>query len=263
MSALPTPVESTIRPLAHRAGLVARIADRARFEWREWRTPSNPSFVQEELDETLLNGVQWSPGQRVLDVGCGPGYYCSAVQRTGCRVTGVDLSMPALARARQAGHRVGQASAMQLPFSDGAFDALLCHKTLYLLSPPQDAARELTRVISKNGRIVFSSSNTASPYMFAQRAARRHASNARWQSANNWSAAQWIRAFESLGFRPTAIFSCNLVWPIVFRVCDTWLIPNEWMRRYARTVRRLTGTPLRTRRLLGAAQDYLIEMTRM
>lgn len=261
MSSAPAIVESSVRP-ATQIGLFARIVDRARFEIREWRAPSNPSFVQEELDEALLNGVQWTPGQRVLDVGCGPGHYCSALQGKGCRVTGVDLSMPALARARQAGHRVGQASAMQLPFADGAFDVVLCHKTLYLLSPPRDAAAELTRVVSTMGRIIVSSSNAASPYMFVQRAARRHATNARWRSANNWSAAQWIRAFESLGFRPTAIFSCNLVWPIVFRICDTWLVPNEWMRRYARAVRRLTRTPLRSGRLLGAAQDYLIEMTR-
>lgn len=241
----------------------ARLANRARFEIREWRTPSNPSFIQEELDHALLKEIRWVPGHRVLDVGCGSGHYCTAVQRRGVKVTGVDISLPALARARSAGHGVGQASAMQLPFANGAFDVVFAHKTLYLLSPPHAAALELARVVGPAGRIVFSSSNQASPYMRIQNAARQRSVNARWQSANNWSAQQWIRAFQSRGFRTTAIFSCNLVWPLVFRVCDTWLIPNEWMRRYARTTRRLTGAPLRTNHPLGCAQDYVVEMTRV
>ena len=260
---LPVPtVRANAGQYAGAKGILARIIDRARFELREWRTPSNPSFIQEELDHALLNEIQWTPGQRVLDVGCASGQYCTAVQRHGVKVTGVDLSMQALTRARSAGHRVGQASALQLPFADGAFDMVLCHKTLYLLNPPQVAAAELARVVSNGGRIVFSTSNRTSPYMRAQQHARGRKSNARWQSANNWSAEQWIGAFKTLGCRTTAIYSCNLVWPIVYRVCDTWLIPNEWMRRYARTVRRLTRTPLRTARLLGAAQDYVIEVTR-
>lgn len=243
-------------------GILARIIDRARFEVREWRTPSNPSFIQEELDHALLNEIRWTPGQRVLDVGCASGHYCTAVQRRGVKVTGVDLSMQALTRARSAGHRVGQASALQLPFADAAFDVVLCHKTLYLLSPPSTAVAELARVVSPHGRIVFSSSNQASPYMRVQAASRQHKANSRWHAGNSCSAAQWIRMFESLGFRATGIHSCNLIWPFVYRICDKWLIPNEWMRRYARTVRRLTRTPIRTDRLLGAAQDYVIEMMR-
>lgn len=262
MPASSAPAESVIRRPATREGFVARIVGRARYEWREWRTPSNPTFVQEELDHALLKEVTWTTADRVLDVGCGAGHYCTAIQRQGCRVTGVDLSMPALSRARLAGHGVGQASAVKLPFAAGAFDVVLCHKTLHLLDPPAEAAAELTRVIAHGGRLVFSSSNASSPYLRAQLSARRRAANVRWHANNDWTAPRWIRTFKSLGLRPTAIFSCNLIWPIVYRVCDTWLVPNEWMRRYARTIRRVTGTPLRTDRLLGSAQDYLIEMTR-
>lgn len=241
---------------------LVRVIDRARWEWREWRIPSASSFIQEELDHALLNEVTWTPGQRVLDVGCATGVYCAALQARGMRMTGVDLSMPALTRAQQAGHRVGRASALQLPFADGAFDAVLCHKTLYLLSSPPAAAAELGRVVRSGGRVIFSTSNPFSPYSRAQTAARRRVSNAHWRSANAWSPAQWIGAFHRLGFRTTAVYSCNLVWPLVYRICDMWLIPNEWMRRYTRAVRRVTRIPVRSDRLLGAAQDYLIEMTR-
>jgi len=238
------------------------MLDRARWEWREWRTPSNPSFIQEELDYALLHEVKWVAGARLLDVGCGSGAYCKALRERGVRTIGVDLAMASLTQARGAGISVGQASAIRLPFADATFDDVLCHKTLYLVNPPEAAAAELTRIVKPGGRLIFSTSNQTSPYMRVQAAVRQRSENSRWRTGNAWSASHWISALSRLGLIVSAIYSCNLIWPIVYRVCDTWLVPNEWMRRYTRKVRRLTGIPLRTERLLGFAQDYLIEMTR-
>jgi len=243
--------------------LVSRVADRLRWEIDEWRKPSAPSFVQEELDRALLDEIVWTPGQRVLDVGCGSGAYCTALRSRGVETIGVDLAFESLGRSHRAGHRVSQASALSLPFAIASFDAVMCHKTLYLLDPPMLAAAELARIVRPAGRVVFSTSNQASPYMRIQSIARGQSAGGRWRSANAWSASQWIAAFNGLGFRTSAVFSCNLVWPLVYRVCDTWLIPNEWMRRYTRGIRRITRLPLRTRRPLCAAQDYVIEMTKV
>jgi SAM-dependent methyltransferase len=70
-----------------------------------------------------LAGV--SAGQRVLDVGCGPGALTAElVARLGpAAVTAVDPSKPfvAAARARHPGVNVLQASAEHLPFADGKF----------------------------------------------------------------------------------------------------------------------------------------------
>jgi SAM-dependent methyltransferase len=68
-------------------------------------------------------------GQRVLDVGCGPGALTAElVSRLGpAAVSAVDPSEPfvAAARARNPGVDICRASAEELPFPDGTFDAAL------------------------------------------------------------------------------------------------------------------------------------------
>lgn len=238
--------------------LIHRLLDRARWEWREWRAPSAPSFVQEELDHALLDLVPWRPGERVLDVGCAAGHYLRALRDRGVAPVGLDLDRAALRRAAALGPPVLAASGECLPFADASFDAVLCHKTMHLFPRPDLAAREFARVLRPNGRVIFSTSNRASPYARVAAAAIRSGRHPNWGSANCWSIEDWRRAFAPLGLRVQAIYSCNLVWPLVFRVCDRWIIPNEWMRRYNRGIRRLTRRTLQTPQPLGAAYDYLV-----
>ncbi len=242
--------------------LLRRISDRLRWELREWRTPSRPAFIHEELDEAVLEGVGWPADGRILDVGCAHGDYMQALARRGLSVFGIDINRPALRVAVTGGNRVADADAMRLPFADETFDGLLCHKTLYLFTDMPAAAAELARVIRPGGRLVFSTSNPASPYARVQHLATAGGRNCNWRMSNSWSVPQWCRAFAAHGLTLAAVYSCNLVWPVVFRICDRWLIPNEWMRRYNRWVRRVSRVPIRGDHPLGAAMDYVVEMVK-
>lgn len=238
--------------------IARRFADRARWEWRELCRPSRPSFLHEELDRAILDETAWHAGERVLDVGCGSGTYVASLALRGVCAYGIDTNTSALRRSPSA-LTLAAASALHLPFADDAFDTVLCHKTLYLFGSPRDAVRELARVVRPGGRVVFSTSNSHSPYQLVKKwsTPARAAEYSNWRSGNQWGLADWLRAFARHGLHPAAIFSCNLVWPIVFRVYDRWLIPNEWMRRYNRWIRRACNRPLRTGRPLGAAMDYV------
>ena len=94
-------------------------------------------------------------GQRVLDVGCGPGALTSElVTRLGpAAVTAVDPSEPfvAAARARHPGVRVEQASAERLPFLDGEFDAALAQLVVHFMSDPVAGLTEMVRVTGRDG----------------------------------------------------------------------------------------------------------------
>jgi len=97
-------------------------------------------------------------GQRVLDVGCGPGALTAElVTRLGpAAVTAVDPSAPfvAAARARNPGANVLQAPAEQLPFPDQAFDAALAQLVVHFMSDPVAGLAEMARVTRRDGVVV-------------------------------------------------------------------------------------------------------------
>jgi ubiquinone/menaquinone biosynthesis C-methylase UbiE len=111
--------------------------------------------------------LQLLPGQRVLDLGCGPGIdtvrFAERVGPTG-QVVGVDRD-PAMvaeadAEAARAGvqgrtlHQLGDAAL--LPFAAASFDACYCERMFQYLPPPKSwfAMAEAARVTRPGGSVV-------------------------------------------------------------------------------------------------------------
>lgn len=94
-------------------------------------------------------------GQRVLDVGCGPGALTAVlVERVGSsNVSAVDPSEPFVAavRARHPGVDVRNASAEDLPFADGTFDAAIAQLVVHFMSDPAAGLAEMARVTRRGG----------------------------------------------------------------------------------------------------------------
>jgi SAM-dependent methyltransferase len=108
---------------------------------------------------TLLDEVGSRP-QRILIVGCGAGEEVGEMAHaTGAMVIGVDLDVdPARSQPRA---RVLRADARQLPFRDGAFDALYCFHVLEHVPRPEAAVREARRVLDQDGVGFFGTPNKA------------------------------------------------------------------------------------------------------
>jgi len=100
-----------------------------------------------------LAGV--TAGQRVLDVGCGPGALTTElVERLGPdSVAAIDPSesFVAAARARNPQVDVRQGTAEQLPFPDDAFDAALAQLVVHFMSDPVAGLQEMRRVTRPDG----------------------------------------------------------------------------------------------------------------
>jgi ubiquinone/menaquinone biosynthesis C-methylase UbiE len=107
------------------------------------------------LARAMCNAAGVRPGQRVLDVGCGPGALVVAlVAIVGDEnVAGVDPSEPFvdMARARVPGAQLAVAAAESLPFEDGVFDATLSQLVVNFLSDPEAGLREMARVTRPGG----------------------------------------------------------------------------------------------------------------
>jgi ubiquinone/menaquinone biosynthesis C-methylase UbiE len=96
-------------------------------------------------------------GQRVLDVGCGPGALVSKLAEiVGAEsVAGLDPSEPFVqaARARVPGARILVGSAESIPFADGEFDATLSQLVVNFLADPDQGLREMSRVTRPGGTV--------------------------------------------------------------------------------------------------------------
>jgi ubiquinone/menaquinone biosynthesis C-methylase UbiE len=93
-------------------------------------------------------------GQRVLDVGCGPGALTAElVARVGASaVSAVDPSEPFVeaARERHPGVDVHRASAEDLPFANTTFDAAMAQLVVHFMTDPVGGLREMARVTRRD-----------------------------------------------------------------------------------------------------------------
>jgi len=119
--------------------------------------------AEEELKlEALFRRIPMSPGQMVLDAGCGTGLLGRQVGAA--HLLGVDGSLGMLRETAGRGAPVAQALLDALPFGDGTFDAALCFTALALgREDPAPAARELRRVVRPNGTVVITVLHRAAP----------------------------------------------------------------------------------------------------
>ena len=88
------------------------------------------------------------PNGRVLDLGCGTGTAGAHVRRSGARVIGVDLSIACLSAANKRLDAVVRCDALDLPFADGWFDAVVSRGALHHFPDPRGTElAELVRVL--------------------------------------------------------------------------------------------------------------------
>ncbi len=145
---------------------------------RFWHFPA-PAFISHVLDSKLRQRVQpperlmkWSgiaEGMTVLDLGCGSGAltipYARAVGQDG-RVYALDIQPDMLALLAQ---KLAQpdnkgisnvlpirASAEDLPFADNSLDVVCVTTVLYEIPDPQQALREIKRVLRVGGYLAIS-----------------------------------------------------------------------------------------------------------
>jgi SAM-dependent methyltransferase len=109
-----------------------------------------------ELGPQMADFAGVQAGQRVVDVGCGPGALTGELVAREVHVAAVDPSPPfvAAAQERYPGADVRHASAEELPFADGEFDAALAQLVVHFMADPVRGLTEMRRVTRPGGAVV-------------------------------------------------------------------------------------------------------------
>ncbi len=173
----------------------------------------------------LVNG--FSPGQRVLELGCGVESLAFRLAERGIEVVGIDISATAVQaaaeRARQqelTGLSFEVMNAESLAFADGQFDGVVGTAVLHHLDVAS-ACAEMSRVLRPGGRVVLIEPLGHNPVINAYRR-RTPESRTRFEHPLRWEDYGLARRY----FEEVQVETFHLLAILTSPIADRW-----WGRR--------------------------------
>ena len=124
----------------------------------------------------MLKALDPRPGELVLDIGCGTGYYVGGIAKAGATAVGIDLAPNYVRQASEyvtrntnasAPHHVAAAEAKHLPFGNATFDKVLMTEVLEHLIDYPRSLEEISRILKPSGRAVITTPSKYSPLNLA------------------------------------------------------------------------------------------------
>lgn len=134
-----------------------------------WESPAGRVRWSRRI-EMLTRHIK--PEDKVLELGCGTGYFTRELVKTGATIVAIDISPDLLAVARHeiAAKNVtfGEENAYQTTFADETFDAIVGSSVLHHLDI-QKALKETYRLLKPNGTVTFTEPNMMNPQIALQK----------------------------------------------------------------------------------------------
>jgi len=131
--------------------------------------PPDPDPAYRRRVLAALRLLEPEPGESALDLGCGLGFFSSALRRVGIgEPVAVDVEIDRLVRARKEGglRRVTLADAARLPFASGSFDKIVMTEVLEHLADDRGALLEVHRLLRPGGRLVLTVPHADYPFLW-------------------------------------------------------------------------------------------------
>ena len=200
--------------------------------------------------ETPAGRIRWArrvkmltshlgPGRKVLELGCGTGYFTRELATTGADITAIDISPELLEVARrdcpQRNVTFEIQNAYALSYADDTFDSVIGSSVLHHLEI-DNALHEIQRVLKPGGLIYFTEPNMMNPQIAVQKNVpvikKRLGDSPDETAFFRWSL---VRKLKRAGFRDIRVTPFDFLHP---RVAPRWI-------NFLQAVgMRLEGTPL-------------------
>jgi SAM-dependent methyltransferase len=161
-----------------------------------YNLPVLQQWVYRPAHDEVIAQLRAHSSARVADIACGTGILADRIERElhPAEVYGVDMSEGMLnqARARSTGVQWLRGPAEQLPFDDGALDAVVTTSAFHFFDQPS-ALRDFHRVLAPGGVAAVSTLSARQPLL-------QGPSTSKWKVAHHPSPAEMRRLFEGAGF---------------------------------------------------------------
>jgi ubiquinone/menaquinone biosynthesis C-methylase UbiE len=152
-------------------------------------------FVYRPPHDEVIAQLRSHGSRKIADIACGTGILSDRIERElhPDEIYGIDMSDGMLSQARARSDRVHwlRGPAEQLPFDDGALDAVVTTSAFHFFNQPA-ALREFHRVLASGGLVAVSALSTRQGRLQAPAANR-------WKPQHNTSPAEMRELFEGAG----------------------------------------------------------------
>ncbi|EFG78230.1 methyltransferase domain protein [Mycobacterium parascrofulaceum ATCC BAA-614] len=157
--------------------------------------PFLQQWVYRPPHDEVIAQLRAHGARKIADIACGTGILSDRIARElkPDEIYGVDMSEGMLAQARARTGRVRwlRGPAEQLPFDDGALDAVVTTSAFHFFDQPA-ALREFHRVLAPGGLVAVAALSARQPLLQAPSANR-------WKPQHNASPAEMRAMFEDAG----------------------------------------------------------------
>ena len=121
---------------------------------------------------TLIRWLEAKPRERILDLGCGDGYYDSIIGASGANVVGVDIHHQRLATALQQNRNTDIQfhfmNAEELNFPDASFDKAVSFCVVEHFNRDEQVMQHIARILKPGGSFIFSADSLSNPEITAE-----------------------------------------------------------------------------------------------
>lgn len=134
-----------------------------------WSTPAGRKRVERRL-KIMRETLRLQPGMKILEIGCGLGFFSREIAQTGVQLTSIDLSEELLAGARRSisGVEFLRQDAEYLSFSEASFDGVVGISVLHHVHLER-TLQGIYKVMKPGAGFFFTEPNMMNPQIFLER----------------------------------------------------------------------------------------------